>query len=74
MKCSKCGKEINEQAKFCKYCGTPVQIEKKASPANATNKVYEENSKKDNDYKRYFGCLNFDRCNSLCNKNDQRKG
>lgn len=46
MKCSKCGKEINEQAKFCKYCGTPVQIEKKASPANATNKVSKKNSKK----------------------------
>lgn len=25
MKCDKCGKEINEQAKFCKYCGNSVE-------------------------------------------------
>ena len=24
MYCRKCGKEINENAKFCKYCGNPV--------------------------------------------------
>lgn len=39
MKCSKCGKEINEQAKFCKYCGTPVQVEKQVSPANTQKGV-----------------------------------
>ena len=27
MKCSKCGKEINEKVKFCKYCGSPVEYD-----------------------------------------------
>lgn len=45
MKCSKCGKEINEQAKFCKYCGTPVQVEKQVSPANTQKGVARRNSK-----------------------------
>lgn len=45
MKCNKCGKEINEQAKFCKYCGTPVQVEKQVSSANAKNGVSRKNSK-----------------------------
>ena len=45
MKCDKCGKEINEQAKFCKYCGTPVQVEKQVSSANAKNGVSRKNSK-----------------------------
>ncbi|MGN0269710.1 MAG: zinc-ribbon domain-containing protein, partial [Candidatus Weimeria sp.] len=25
MYCRKCGKQINDDAKFCKYCGTPVK-------------------------------------------------
>lgn len=45
MKCSKCGKEINEQAKFCKYCGAPVQVEKQVSSANASKGVQRRNSK-----------------------------
>ena len=45
MKCNKCGKEINEQAKFCKYCGTPVQAEKQVSSANTKNGVSRKNSK-----------------------------
>ena len=45
MKCSKCGKEINEQAKFCKYCGAPVQVEKQVSSANASKVVQRRNSK-----------------------------
>ncbi|WP_297780517.1 zinc ribbon domain-containing protein [Blautia sp.] len=45
MKCSKCGKEINEQAKFCKYCGTPVQVEKQVSSANASKEIQRRNSK-----------------------------
>jgi predicted nucleic acid-binding Zn ribbon protein len=45
MKCNKCGKEINEQAKFCKYCGTPVQAEKQVSSANTQNGVSRKNSK-----------------------------
>ena len=31
MKCSKCGKEISENAKFCRYCGTPIQAEEGVS-------------------------------------------
>ena len=27
MKCSKCGKEINEKVKSCKYCGSPVEYD-----------------------------------------------
>ena len=27
MFCTKCGKEINENANFCVYCGAPVIIE-----------------------------------------------
>ena len=45
MKCNKCGKEINEQAKFCKYCGTPIQVEKQVSSANASKGVQRRNSK-----------------------------
>ena len=45
MKCNKCGKEINEQAKFCKYCGTPIQVEKQVSSANTKNGVSRKNSK-----------------------------
>ena len=45
MKCDKCGKEINEQAKFCKYCGAPVQVEKQVSSANASKGVQRRNSK-----------------------------
>ena len=26
MKCVNCGKELNESAKFCDECGTPVNI------------------------------------------------
>lgn len=26
MFCTKCGKEIDDSAKFCKYCGSPVEI------------------------------------------------
>lgn len=46
MKCSKCGKEISEQAKFCKYCGTPVQPEKQVSSADVSLGVSKKNSKK----------------------------
>lgn len=45
MKCSKCGKEINEQAKFCKYCGALVQVEKQVSSANASKEIQRRNSK-----------------------------
>ncbi len=45
MKCSKCGKEINEQAKFCRYCGTPVQTEKKVSSANTQKRGSRRNSR-----------------------------
>ena len=27
MFCTKCGKEIDDSAKFCKYCGSPVEID-----------------------------------------------
>lgn len=46
MRCSKCGKEISEQAKFCKYCGTPVQPEKQVSSAVTSLGVSKKNSKK----------------------------
>lgn len=46
MRCSKCGKEISEQAKFCKYCGTPVQPEKQVSSADTSLGVSKKNSKK----------------------------
>ena len=26
MFCTKCGKEIDDSAKFCKYCGSPVEV------------------------------------------------
>ena len=45
MKCNKCGKEINEQTKFCKYCGTPVQVEKQVVSANIPKGVTGRNSK-----------------------------
>lgn len=35
MFCQKCGKEISNQAKFCNYCGTPVNdVQPQASPAS----------------------------------------
>lgn len=27
MFCTKCGKEIDDSAKFCKYCGSPVEVD-----------------------------------------------
>lgn len=40
MKCKKCGKEINEGAKFCENCGTPVSEkssgQKQASPKRSS--------------------------------------
>lgn len=29
MFCTKCGKEIDDSAKFCKYCGSPVEVDTK---------------------------------------------
>lgn len=35
MFCQKCGKEISNQAKFCNYCGTPVNdVQPQAAPAS----------------------------------------
>ncbi len=44
MKCSKCGKEINEKVKFCKYCGSPVEYDgQKATETDfVTGKSIEE--------------------------------
>ena len=33
MKCQNCGNELNNNAKFCTYCGTPVQAEAPTAPA-----------------------------------------
>lgn len=32
MYCSKCGKEINEDSKFCKSCGNPIEDEPREAP------------------------------------------
>ena len=32
MFCSKCGKQISDQAKFCNYCGNPVNIAQPQTP------------------------------------------
>ena len=26
MFCTKCGREIDDSAKFCKYCGSPIEV------------------------------------------------
>ena len=37
MFCSMCGKEIKDNVKFCKYCGTPQQIFSEMSEENHEN-------------------------------------
>ncbi|MDO4469377.1 MAG: YARHG domain-containing protein [Bacillota bacterium] len=32
MFCTKCGKEIDDSAKFCKYCGSPVEVDTEEPP------------------------------------------
>lgn len=46
MKCSKCGKEISENAKFCRYCGTPIQTEEGVSSVKKQKGVRKRNRKK----------------------------
>lgn len=46
MKCSKCGKEISENAKFCRYCGTPIQAEEGVSSVKKQKGGRKRNSKK----------------------------
>lgn len=46
MKCSKCGKEISENAKFCRYCGTPIQTEEGVSSVRKQKGVRKRNRKK----------------------------
>ncbi len=41
MKCEKCGKEINDKAKFCRHCGSPVKHNEA------------EEQKKENDFEPY---------------------
>ena len=38
MRCKKCGKELKEDARFCGYCGAPVQPEKQKKAAHITNR------------------------------------
>lgn len=35
MYCSNCGKEINENGKYCPYCGNPIQIQKEENEAES---------------------------------------
>lgn len=46
MKCSNCGEELKEGAKFCAHCGTPVTLAtnvSKVEETTATNNVDEKN-------------------------------
>lgn len=46
MRCKKCGKEISENAKFCRYCGTPIQTEEGVSSVKKQKGVRKRNRKK----------------------------
>lgn len=39
--CKKCGAELNEDAKFCNSCGTPVGAEKRVRPRKMYTKERE---------------------------------
>lgn len=46
MRCKKCGKEISENAKFCRYCGTPIQTEEGVSSVKKQKGARKRNRKK----------------------------
>lgn len=47
MYCGKCGKEINNTATFCKYCGAKTQISNINTRSTVNNSAYSEDSEED---------------------------
>lgn len=48
MKCKNCGSDIDQNAKFCGQCGTPVEFEEELIE-NCTEDIKEEKQVKEND-------------------------
>lgn len=48
MFCGKCGKEIDDNAEFCQFCGTKVDAEDEAAPSEAASQAATANQDPNN--------------------------